>query len=264
MLFLKNGEISTDLHIYTTEVYLMLHERKNEIFKELFDSCLNLQYGKAKDYATDSDALSNFKGEDAKALGLTPFQKWGVYFGKQAMSILGAIGKSPDAPSTTSEPIEERIQDAIIYLVLLKCLLEDSKESGSEPKIDKSDKNSIPYSDRLKEIQSIKSVIDSDEYEGEKETPVKISISKQNNSGYIFTFSEEPNKLTENPYSDFYIYSENNTYYRYKCKPMRMITNNVYECIILEKRWWTNVKWLVEPFEESDIDTEGTWFLTKS
>jgi hypothetical protein len=143
-------------------------------------------------------------------------------------------------------------------------LLEDSKESGSEPKIDKSDKNSIPYSDRLKEIQSIKSVIDSDEYEGEKETPVKISISKQNNSGYIFTFSEEPNKLTENPYSDFYIYSENNTYYRYKCKPMRMITNNVYECIILEKRWWTNVKWLVEPFEESDIDTEGTWFLTKS
>lgn len=242
----------------------MLHERKNEVFKELFDSCLNLQYGKAKDYATDSDALSNFKSQDAEALGLTPFQKWGVYFGKQAMSILGAIGKSPNAPSTTSEPIEERIQDAIIYLVLLKCLLEDLKESDSNPKIDKSNKTWTSYIDGLKEIQSIKPVIDSDDYEEEKETPVKISISKQNNSGYIFTFSEEPKKLTENPYSDFHIYSENNTYYRYKCKPMRMITNNVYECIILEKRWWTNVKWVAEPFEESDIDTEGTWFLTKS
>ena len=89
----------------------MLHERKNQIFKGLFDSCLNLQYSKAKDYATDLDALSNFKSQDAEALGLTPFQKWGVYFGKQAMSILGAIGKNPTYPSTISEPIEERIQD---------------------------------------------------------------------------------------------------------------------------------------------------------
>jgi predicted phage tail protein len=109
----------------------MTHERKTEVFKELFDSCIELQIGKAKDYASDSDALSNFKSQDAEALGLTSFQKWGVYFGKQAMSIMNAIGKNPNMPSTTSEPIEERIHDAIIYLVLLKCLLEDAKNDST-------------------------------------------------------------------------------------------------------------------------------------
>ena len=98
----------------------MTHTRKNELFQEIFDSCLQLQFAKAKDYASDVDALSNFKSQDAEALGLTPYQKWGVYFAKQAMSILGAIGKNPKQPSTTSEPIEERINDAIIYLVLFK------------------------------------------------------------------------------------------------------------------------------------------------
>ena len=109
----------------------MTHERKTEIFKELFDSCIELQIGKAKDYASDDDALSNFKSQDAAALGLTHFQKWGVYFGKQAMSIMNAIGKSPNMPSTISEPIEERIQDAIDYNKLQREARIVFSDSGS-------------------------------------------------------------------------------------------------------------------------------------
>jgi hypothetical protein len=272
----------------------MTHSRKNEIFQEIFNSCLELQYGKAKDYASDADALSNFKSQDAEALGLSPFQKWGVYFGKQAMSILGAIGKNPQSPSTTSEPIEERINDAIIYLVLFKCLLEDLKDNKSED-------NTNTYQDRFKEIQDalkgikveedfqeelkksikfedIKHVLKEMEVEQEFEenlkNPIKIKINKESDSTFIFTFSQTPKKLLLNEFDSFYIYHEDNTYYRYKCKSIRKVKDNVFECIIVLKRWWSTIQWNSESFDEiqsssenfeqNEIKTEGTWFLAKS
>lgn len=208
----------------------MTHERKTEVFKELFDSCLELQVAKAKDYASDSDALSNFKGQDAEALGLTPFQKWGVYFGKQAMSIMNAIGKNPNKPSTTSEPIEERVHDAIIYLVLLKCLLEDLK---------------------------------SEEFTKENNKKTKKSISLHINTNgptYTFSFNEDPKFLSEQPFSDFFINNENDPYVKYKCKSVHAVANNIYECIILEKFRWYN-EWIGESFETTELDVEGTWWV---
>jgi len=226
----------------------MLHERKNEVFQELFDSCLNLQYGKAKDYATNSDALSNFKSQDAEMLGLTPFQKWGVYFGKQAMSILGAIGKNPKYPSTTSEPIEERIQDAIIYLVLLKCLLEDSKESEILPSVDVSD-------------YVINTVVGVNTSEKEESTPSKadrISIEKDSeNRTFKITFQDRKEAITM---ANILAYSESNPYAIVEFKPVRIINNRVGEYIIIEKRQWLNEEW--KPFislEEPDFNE--TWFL---
>jgi len=215
----------------------MLHERKNEVFQELFDSCLNLQYGKAKDYATNSDALSNFKSQDAEALGLTPYQKWGVYFGKQAMSILGAIGKNPKFPSTTSEPIEERINDAIIYLVLFKCLLEDMNNTSE---------NTDGVSIKPKMTNEYK----------------KVVIEKGEN-GFILRFSEKLDKFERSPYSHFYVFNENNPYVQYKCMPLQTITADVYECSIFEKRVWGNINWLIEPItEDIEIKVEDTWFMT--
>ena len=222
------------------EITKMTHERKTEVFKELFDSCYNLQIDKAKDYASDSDALSNFKGQDAEALGLTPYQKWGVYFGKQAMSIMNAIGKNPNMPSTTSEPIEERIHDAIIYLVLLKCLLEDSATNQHMHKRPSDDKR--PHS--------------------------KVSITRNDGeSSYNFTFTETMNiKLNE----DIFIYNESDPYVQYKFLPIQIITNNTYECILVEKRSWgainsssMSIEWFYEECSNIDLNSGYSYFITQ-
>lgn len=242
MLFLRNREILTkQINKFIFKRYyfkrtIMTHERKTEIFKELFDSCIELQLGKAKDYASDIDALSNFKSQDAEALGLTPFQKWGVYFGKQAMSIMNAIGKTPDMPSTTSEPIEERIQDSIIYLVLLKCLLEDTKNEFKQHE----NKSS-------KVFEKIK-------------PQVKIHIIKSANSLYNFTFSES-SSLQLN--QEFFIYNENDPYTQYKCNALQIIKNNTFECFFIEKKTWSNGIWNYELFDYAEIQLNDTWFLAQ-
>lgn len=230
-------------HLYF-EVYLMLHERKNEVFKELFDSCLNLQYGKAKDYATNSDALSNFKSQDAEMLGLTPFQKWGVYFGKQAMSILGAIGKNPEYPSTTSEPIEERIQDAIIYLVLLKCLLEDSKG------LDGVSLSKNPISLDIIESST------SEETGRPKADRINIETDDLNKT-FKITFQDRKESITM---SNIMAYSESNPYSIIEFKPLRIINNRVAEYIIVAQRKWENEEWK-SFISQDDLDFTETWFL---
>lgn len=209
----------------------MTHGRKTEVFKEIFESCYLLQINKAQDYASDSDALSNFKSQDAEALGLTPFQKWGVYFGKQAMSIMNAIGKNPEMPSTTSEPIEERINDAIIYLVLLKCLLEDTG-----------------ISDRPEE----------DKVHMEKPS-ISLNITK-NGQSFIFSFVEDPGFLKDQPFAEFFVNNENDPYVKYKCKSVQTVANNTYECIFLEKfRWFS--EWKSEPLKMEDLELEGAWWI---
>lgn len=224
----------------------MTHQRKNEIFKELFDSCLELQYGKAKDYATDSDALSNFKSQDANALGITPYQKWGVYFGKQAMSILGAIGKNPNCPSTTSEPIEERINDAIIYLVLLKCLLEDleSVPEGFDAVISKSE---------LEELQ--KKIVDNNNI---KVKTNKLKIEKDPET-QTFNISFQDKRINLKM-TNIFAYSESNPYVILEFKPVRIINDKVGEYIIVAERKWENEEWRTFiSIEEPDFNE--TWFL---
>lgn len=106
--------------------------RKDQVFNELFSNCINLQKRKSSDYASDHDELANFKGKDAEMIGITPFQKWAIYFGKHVNSILSAIGKNPNRPKTDSEDIVERVKDAINYLALFVCLLEDVDKTESE------------------------------------------------------------------------------------------------------------------------------------
>lgn len=214
----------------------MTHDRKNEVFKELFESCLELQYGKAKDYATNSDALSNFKSQDAEALGLTPFQKWGVYFGKQAMSILGAIGKNPSMPSTTSEPIEERINDAIIYLVLFKCLLEDMKGD-------------------LKDTHDLES-------NAFTKNPASRAFIKKDDeeNNWIITLENKLEK-TEFNFSKVLLYSEDNPFKLIEFQPIQLINDKTFSAVIIGQMEWLGEDWEYENIEENNLDTENTWFL---
>lgn len=82
---------------------------------------------KGVDYAGETDALANFK-DAAIALGMTPFQIWAVYHHKHQSAIDQFIKRG----RVESEPIEDRIMDAILYLFLLLGLVEDAKTEEKE------------------------------------------------------------------------------------------------------------------------------------
>lgn len=103
----------------------MNQKQKDEIFEKLDKVCMDMSMRKGADYASDKDVLDNFK-RNAERLGLTPFQIWAVYFNKHIDSVNNAIAKTPANPHCITEPIGGRIVDAITYLKLLYCLVEDA------------------------------------------------------------------------------------------------------------------------------------------
>jgi hypothetical protein len=90
---------------------------------------------KGAEYTHGSDdQLDNFK-QNAIDLGLSPFAVWAVPFDKHVRSIKAfcaeAIrrGTSVYIDDDASEPIEGRILDAIVYLLLLRALVLDEYNS---------------------------------------------------------------------------------------------------------------------------------------
>lgn len=80
-----------------------------------------LTESKGREYrGSDDDQLANFY-RSAKEAGIKPTQAWLVFFNKH----IDAIKSFIRTESIFSEPIEGRIDDAILYLILLKALLRD-------------------------------------------------------------------------------------------------------------------------------------------
>lgn len=82
---------------------------------------------KGEEYANsgerrDTDQLANFKRLAAE-MGITPEQVLNVYLTKHMDGIKSYIRTG----KVLSEPIEGRIDDAILYLILLKGLVIDSR-----------------------------------------------------------------------------------------------------------------------------------------
>ena len=75
---------------------------------------------KGADYTDGIDRLANFKS-GAVAFGLTPMQVWGVFAKKHIDAIFAFVRNG----KVESEPIAERIADAINYLYLLQGLIEE-------------------------------------------------------------------------------------------------------------------------------------------
>jgi hypothetical protein len=78
---------------------------------------------KGHDYAGDKDALANFKSA-AQRLGLSSEQVWAVYADKHWSAIMTFCKEG----QVESEPIEGRIDDAILYLFLLKGMVAEKGE----------------------------------------------------------------------------------------------------------------------------------------
>jgi hypothetical protein len=82
---------------------------------------------KGHDYAGDRDALANFKRDNeriAKIAANDPvLLKWYVYFSKH----LDAIFTFLEEGDVKSEPVDGRLDDAILYLHLLRGLIHEKR-----------------------------------------------------------------------------------------------------------------------------------------
>lgn len=104
-------------------------KERNDELVSVFKELAHLYDGKGKEYANDSDVLKNFKR--GNELGISSYQKLGVYLDKHISSINSFIANG--GKTFSNESIHGRINDAIAYLFLLRCLIKDSEK---EPKKD--------------------------------------------------------------------------------------------------------------------------------
>lgn len=80
---------------------------------------LELTNTKGEEYARSDDQLANFK-RAAEEAGIRPDQAWLVFFNKHIDSIKHYI-----RGGTVTEDINSRIDDALLYLILYKAIVNE-------------------------------------------------------------------------------------------------------------------------------------------
>ncbi len=105
----------------------MQWKRQKELFTTLIKEEMKLLEQKGAEYASDADALANFK-KRAEDIGIDPKQILWIFLSKHLDSIKSFIKKGH---VVSNEPIEGRVQDARNYLFLLLCLLDEEKTQQS-------------------------------------------------------------------------------------------------------------------------------------
>ncbi len=113
-------------------------EQFSQIIERTFESIRRLTATKGEEYSRSGDQLANFKrtGLDTS---LHPVKVWQVFFNKHLDAIKHYTNRAGTVGSVahgTSEPIEGRIDDAILYLILLKALIKDVMITFEGPKVD--------------------------------------------------------------------------------------------------------------------------------
>lgn len=111
--------------VYNIPRYDTLVERTLEKIKEL-------GVVKGGEYAGDVDRLANFR-RNAAAAGVTMEQCWQIYSGKHWDAIIqyirdDAVGKE----RTRAEPLEGRVDDLIVYLLLFKAMLDERRAQPAD------------------------------------------------------------------------------------------------------------------------------------
>lgn len=97
---------------------------RKHVIDELLQEASEIAFAKGKAYSGNTDSLDNFK-RNAKILGLSKYQVLAIYMNKHLDSILNAIKESPEFPVDSTEGMKGRIQDAINYLSILWCLIQE-------------------------------------------------------------------------------------------------------------------------------------------
>lgn len=101
-----------------------------ELLDETFEEIRKLGALKGGEYSGDTDRLANFRRNGA-ALGLPMETVWAVYAGKHWDAIMQYIRDQREGVERQRlEPIEGRVDDLLVYLLLLKAMLEEGKTGG--------------------------------------------------------------------------------------------------------------------------------------
>lgn len=92
-----------------------------------FIKCQMLAQKKGAEYSVDSDVNGNFK-RVATETGQTVEQVWNTFFQKHLDSVRNYIKDPILYGSTATEPIEERLKDAVNYLMILASMIEEKRQ----------------------------------------------------------------------------------------------------------------------------------------
>jgi hypothetical protein len=103
----------------------MTREEFVKMRSKLLEECDQITVSKGLDYVKSSpDILLNFK--EGEVFGLTPLQTVGLFTKKHVDSIYNYIKTNGQSES---EPIRERIKDAINYLIFINAIIEENESS---------------------------------------------------------------------------------------------------------------------------------------
>ena len=105
------------------------HERYAQLVEETITNLKKLGELKGGEYAGDSDRLANFR-RNAAALALPMESIWAVYCAKHwdaVMQYVKDVSSGKDRPR--GEPISGRLDDLIVYAILMKAMV-DERENG--------------------------------------------------------------------------------------------------------------------------------------
>lgn len=105
-------------------------KRMSLLINETITTIHKLRDLKGGEYAGDDDALANFR-RNGLALGMSMEAVWAVYAAKH-WDALQQYVKDINAGTTRvrMEPIEGRIDDLIVYLMLFKGICDEAKTKG--------------------------------------------------------------------------------------------------------------------------------------
>lgn len=101
----------------------MIRSELQDLMAKVFDEVRHINNTKGVEYATDRDALQNFK--DGLEFGITPYQNLMVALNKHYRSIQAFV---KNGAVSSNEPIEGRINDLILYSILLRALVQESRD----------------------------------------------------------------------------------------------------------------------------------------
>lgn len=104
----------------------MRHETFDKMLKERLQKIESVLGTKAREYASAADRLHNFK-RSAAITGESPSQVCIGFFVKHLTSILDMVEANAENVVHESAVIDEKVGDAINYLILLEAIL---KEGG--------------------------------------------------------------------------------------------------------------------------------------
>lgn len=99
------------------------HRAYDSLVADTVDNVITLGINKGGEYAGDNNRLENFV-RNAQSLNLEPEQVWAVYAGKHWDAIIQYVNDTASGKSRTrSEPITGRVDDLIVYLLLVKSMM---------------------------------------------------------------------------------------------------------------------------------------------